>query len=448
MNAKFMKRVLTGLLAAAMVVGCASCSSDGGNSSAPESAGGESTASQAESQDENSGEKAQITFWTFHTNKEKEFMASLPEKYKEVNSNVEVTYENFPEEDYMGSKLTTAFAADSGPDVFVMSPGDFLKYANSGVAMDLTSYFSDEIKEDFLPSSLDAMTVDGKIMGIPFEIELLGLYYNKDILEEAGVQPPKTWDELVEATRTLTNGDVAGMIVEPTKGYYQNFNWYPFLWQTGSNVLDPETKKGTFTGEGVEQALKLWADLVEAGAPTKLSIPLTNNIDLMGGGQVAMQICGTWAVPTLEKDYPDANIGLVPLPLPDGGTAATCAGGWKMLVNAKSEHANEAAEFAMWAFAEDIDLPLQWCTEVKFAYSPRKSVVEAGDEIYSKGLRQVFTDEIYDSAIGEPRYPSEIVNAVGDALQSVMLNGADPAAAAQEANDKIDKFLSTYEGSL
>ena len=75
-------------------------------------------------------------------------------------------------------------------------------------------------------------------------------------------------------------------------------------------------------------------------------------------------------------------------------------------------------------------------------------MVEAGDEIYSKGLRQVFTDEIYDSAIGEPRYPSEIVNAVGDALQSVMLNGADPAAAAQEANDKIDEFLSTYEGSL
>ena len=118
------------------------------------------------------------------------------------------------------------------------------------------------------------------------------------------------------------------MIVEPTKGYYQNFNWYPFLWQTGSNVLDPETKKGTFTGEGVEQALKLWADLVEAGAPTKLSIPLTNNIDLMGGGQVAMQICGTWAVPIWKKTirmptsawFPClCRMAAPPLPVPAAG---------------------------------------------------------------------------------------------------------------------------------
>jgi multiple sugar transport system substrate-binding protein len=75
-------------------------------------------------------------------------------------------------------------------------------------------------------------------------------------------------------------------------------------------------------------------------------------------------------------------------------------------------------------------------------------VVEAGKDIYSKGLRQVFTDEIYESAIGEPRYPAEVVDAIGNALQNVMFADADPAAEAKAANDKIDQFLQGFQGSM
>jgi len=432
-------RITSFLLAGALLLSAAGCAS-GGSSASNGAAGQSKPAANAE--------KTKITFWTFHTNEEKDFMASLGEKYKKVNPNVEIVYQNFPEADYMGSKLTTAFAAGSGPDVFVMSPGDFLKYANSGVAMDLTSYYTDEIKKDFLPSSLQAVTVDNKIMGIPFETELLGLYYNKDMFKAANLNPPKTWSELEADTKALTKNKVAGLLVEPSKGYYQNFTWYPFLWQTGSNVIDTEKKTGTFEGEGTEKALKLWGDLIKAGAPQKLSIPLTNDTALLGEGQAAMQVCGTWAVASLEQKYPKTNIGLVPLPVPDGGKAATCAGGWKMLVNGKSKNADEAAKFAMWAFAENVDIPLEWCTKVKFAYSPRTSVIQAGKDIYSKGLRNVFTNEIYSSAIGEPRYPAEVVNAVGDALQSVMFSNGDPKTEAKTANDKINEFLKTYKGSL
>ncbi len=449
MNKSKLTKFMSILLVVVLAIGLAGC----GNTNAPavsESPGSNEPAPSASNDAPASGKKTKISFWTFHTNVEREFMENLGGEYAKVNPNVEVVYENYPEADYMGSKLTTAFAAGAGPDVFVMSPGDFLKYANSGIAMDLTSYFTDEIKKDFLPSSIEAVTVDNKILAIPFEVELLGLYYNKDMLADANIQPPKTWDELINAVKTLKskNPDVAPLLIEPTMGYYQNFTWYPFLWQGGGNVVDTATKKGVFEGAAVENALKLWGDLIKAGAPSKLSIPLTNDTSLLGGGQAAMQVCGTWAVAGLEKDYPDTNIGLTPLPIPEGGKAATCAGGWKMMVNGKSENADEAAKFAMWAFAEDIELPLKWCTEVKFAYSPRSSVVEAGKSIYSKGLRQIFTDEIYDSAIGEPRYPAEIVNAVGDALQQVMFNNGDPKTEAKKANDKINEFLQTYDGSI
>jgi multiple sugar transport system substrate-binding protein len=389
-----------------------------------------------------------LTFWTFHSSAEKDFMEALPIEYMKHNPGVEIEFVVIPQDEYMTSSLTTAFAAGAGPDVFFMSPGDFLKYANSGLAMDLTEYFTQEIRDDFLPSSLDAVTVDGKICAIPFEVELLGLYYNVGMLAEAGIEPPTTWDELISATAALTKDKIAGLLIEPNKGYYQNFSWYPFLWQGGGDAVDVANKLGTFDSQAAADALKLWGDLILAGAPAKISIPGTFDISLLGGGQAAMQISGTWAIADLEKKYADQDIGVVPLPTQPDGKPATCAGGWKIMVNANSPHADEAAKFAMWCFAGSVDNPLKWCTEVKFAYSPRLSVVEAGKDIYSKGLRQVFTDEIYSTAIGEPRYPAEVVDAIGNALQNVMFAGGDPAAEAKAANDRINQFLQTFQGSM
>lgn len=342
--------------------------------------------------------------------------------------------------------MLTFMMAGCGPDVFIISPGDFLKYVNANVAMDLTPYFTDAMREDFLESSLEAVTVDDKIYAVPFEVELLGLYYNKDMLAEAGVEVPKTWDDLVGATKQLTDDKTAGMVIEPEKGYYQNFTWYPFMWQGNGKVLDAKTKTATFEGEAVENALGLWSDLIEAGAPSKLSKGTWE--PFIGEGTTAMQICGTWIISRLEKDFGDMNIGLAPLPVPEGGRAATDAGGWKFMVNGQSNHAEEAAKFILWAMAENVELPLEWCTETKFAFSPRRSVVEAGAAVYDKGLRKIFKDSIYETAIGEPRYPAEVVDIVGDAIQKVMFSGTSPAEAAKEANKNIQEFLDAYEGSF
>ena len=389
---------------------------------------------------------SEIVFWTFHSNEEGAWMQSLVDEYAKVNPNVKIKLEIVPQSEYMTSALTTAFAANAAPDIYVMSPGDFLKYVNAGLALDLTPYFTKEIRDDFMASSLEAVTVNGKIYAVPFEIELLGLYYDIDVLNEANVSPPATWDELIDATRKLTTPTRPGLALPTEQGYYQNFIWYPFLWQKGANVVDVTTKKATFEGPAVTEALKIWGDLINAGAAAKL--PRGPWDPLVGDGTVPMQIVGTWLIGSLEREYGSKNIGLVPIPVPRGGTAATDAGGWKFMVNGKSKYKDEAAQFVMWALAKNVEKPLEWCTEVKFAYSPRKSVVTAGQSIYTKGLRRVFTEDIYDSAIPEPRYPAEIVDAVAEALQSVMFGGADPAAAAVRANEKINNFISTYSGSL
>jgi multiple sugar transport system substrate-binding protein len=387
-------------------------------------------------------EKVKLAFWDFHTDAEKKFFVDLAAEYSKSHDNVEITISTSAQNDYTTTKLPTAFASNSGPDLFFISPGDFVKFAKSGTMLDLNPYFESGVKDDFLPAALDAVTYDNKVMAMPFELELLGLYYNKDMLAKANVAVPKTWDELRSAAKKLTTDKVAGLVIPPDKGPYFNFIWYPFLWQQGGNVLSADGTTSTFNSPEAAKALDEWGAFFKDGSsPAKLQLGPWD-IGNLGTKTAAMQIVGTWAVNDTENKFKDVPIGLAPLPIPSGGKAATDAGGWKLAANAHSAHADEAAKFIMWAFGgSDNSHALKWGTEIKFAYSPRKSVVEAGKSIYSKGLRKVFTEEIYNSAVPEPRYPSEVLDIVGDAMQNVMFKNMSGADAAKDADSKISAFL-------
>src|SRR5699024_307832 len=151
---------------------------------------------------------------------------------------------------------------------------------------------------------------------------------------------------------------------------------------------------------------------------------------------------GTWAIPRIEREFPDVDIGLTQIPIPEGGEAVTAAGGWKFAVNSRSEHVEEAAEFVIWAFGnEDIERAKEFVTDTKFAYPARDSVVEEAEQYYDEGLRKVFTEEIYDSARPEPKFEPEIVDAVGEALQNVMASDMTGEEAAKKADEKIQNFL-------
>src|SRR6185295_5381739 len=163
--------------------------------------------------------------------------------------------------DYMsGTKLPTAFASGQGPDIFLISPGDFLRYYNGGVLLDLTPFLEERARADFPEAILGNRMVGGKIYGIPMEVEPMAMYYSVAAFEEAGIhEVPKTWDELLVAAKKLTNEKRFGVLFETTPGYYQNFTWYPFLWHGGGEFQTAEGKSA-FNSPAVIQALKFWQD--------------------------------------------------------------------------------------------------------------------------------------------------------------------------------------------
>ena len=184
---------------------------------------------------------------------------------------VELVY--VPNNAYMdGTKLPTAFASGAGPDLFIISPGDFLRYYNGGVLLDLTPFMEQSARDDFLPSVIANRMVDGKIYGLPYEVEPMAMYYSVEAFNEVGLTEkdvPKTWEDLLSVAKKLTNQKRYGVLFETNPGYYQNFTWYPFLWEAGG---DFQTKDGksAFNTPATVAALKFWQDAINMGvAPRK-----------------------------------------------------------------------------------------------------------------------------------------------------------------------------------
>ena len=147
-----------------------------------------------------------LKFWTFEYSP---VVAPLLEQYvAEWNASheVQVEYQSFPWAQYTGEILTTGIATGEAPDVFFISPGDWRRYASGGLALPLNDYFPDYLKADLLPAALDAVTLDGNIYSVPFEMEPVVLWYNKEMLAEAGVAVPTSWEELPRGRQGADHG--------------------------------------------------------------------------------------------------------------------------------------------------------------------------------------------------------------------------------------------------
>jgi multiple sugar transport system substrate-binding protein len=368
------------------------------------------------------------------------------QKWNSANPDIQVALEPFPFEDYIGAKLTTAFASGTGPDLFIMSPGAFLDYVNDGIAAPLDDVIA-PYASDFLELPLAAATVNGHVYGIPYEMEPVGLFYRKDILSAAGIQPPKTFDELLAAAQALTNKDRKGIAIELKPGVYQNFTWYPFLWGAGDDVVNADWSVSGMRSDAAAAALDLWGSLINKGyAPTQLATD-TGDIGYLGRGEVAMQVCGVWAIDGMRKQFANVDYGIVPLPAPAGQNSVAIYGGWKQLISSRSAHVDAAKKFAQWLRLSNEGWQEAWACGYKIELSPRKSIAAACAPQYTDPHIGLMVDTIVPIARSEPRFPSGIVQPVSDAIQAVMFGGKTGKEAGAAAADAIEAFVKTYSGA-
>jgi len=388
-----------------------------------------------------------LRFWTFeYSDAVDPFFTAYVDEWNASND-LQVERQEFPWAQYTGEILTTGIATGDAPDVFFISPGDWRRYAESGLALPLQDFIPDYLKEDVLQASWDAVTIDGNIYSLPFEMEPVALWYNKEMLAEANLEVPTTWDELVAAAAALTTADRYGILIPTNPDYYQNFVFYPFLWMAGGEVMNEDFTASAINTPEAARALDLWGTLVREGYAAPNSTGSDPTDERFPTEQAAMFVSGYWVYGWLSATYPDfvEKVGVVPIPAPDAGDALrTVYGGWTVMVYSGTEHPEQAAEFAINMFgAEDNARAAAWGIEYNTKLSPRASVIADNEEFYTQFPHNVFAHDIFPTARPEPSYPPEIAQVVWEMIQDVMFNNVSGADAAAAAAEKIDSYMLT-----
>lgn len=357
--------------------------------------------------------------------------------------------------DQMNQRMPVAFASGEGPDIFLISPGDFLRYANGGVLFDLAPFMEQEAIDDFFPDALRTRTIGDKILGLPMEQEPLALFYDPAVLEKGGYSEgdlPKDWDELLNIAASLSRGTTTGLVLDVDPGYYQNFTFYPWVWQTGGDVIDPQSQRPMFSDDGPIAALDLYGRSIATGAAPRTRPANGDIVGAFSAGYAGFWHSGVWDVVNLRLNAPDKEFGVMPMPAPAGKDTATILGGWAWCVNARGRDPEAAARFTVEALGSmepsSIEHLAEWNGPVKGNMPARQSVddVMVAKDYFADEHQRTFHDEILPTGRGEPRFPPNVYKAVSDALQSVQLAGADPAEQAGIAQASIESYLETYRG--
>src|SRR4051812_39068257 len=168
-------------------------------------------------------------------------------------------------------KLQTGLAGGAAPDVFAMDGPLFPDYSSRDVLLDLTPYIQ---KESYPLTSLNELavkdfTIDGKQLGLPRDLNVIALFYNKDLFDKAGVAYPDDswdWQKLVDVAKQLTKDtnsdgktDQWGLYTETTD--MENY-WSSLVWQNGGDILAPDGKTTVLDTPQATGGLQFLQDLI------------------------------------------------------------------------------------------------------------------------------------------------------------------------------------------
>jgi multiple sugar transport system substrate-binding protein len=209
------------------------------------------------------------------------------------------------------AKLLQQISSRDLPDVVMIDNPDVQQIASSGALSPLSEYDIDT--SDFPQGVVDAGSYEGELYGVAPMVNSLGLIYNVDLLEAAGVEVPTTWDELEAAAAALTQGSTYGIAFSAANSFEGTWQFLPWMWSNGGNEDD-------LTSPEVVESLEFVTGLVQSGSASASVVGWSQNdvTDQFIAGNAAMMINGPWNLPRLTGAE-GLNFEIATIPVPNAG---------------------------------------------------------------------------------------------------------------------------------
>lgn len=384
--------------------------------------------------------------------KAEEGITTVIEAFMAEHPTITVKYESVPFND-LNSVIDARIAnRDGNPDVYWADQPRIAALAAKGYAEKLSGPFADAVSTlDSAP--VESSSYDGDLWAVPIANSTQLMFYNKDLLDAAGVAYPSaspddrmTWEALVtEAGKTVDSGAGVGLLFGQPDRYYQleplPVSLGGSVGATGDGNLTPD-----LTGDAWEQALTWYASIYAEGVATK-DINAEQSDDAFLAGNVAYFVQGPWMLPKLTDS--DLNWGVAPHPYFEGGEAITPTGSWSLAMSPFSDEKEAAAIFMKWMSIDNgggyaINMPapeLPASPEGKASYFERSIF----DSEQGKDAVTIIDFETQNTAV--PRVGTvgyvEFEEIVGRAFSDVK-NGAAPSTALKTATSELEAAWAKY----
>ncbi|WP_405837779.1 extracellular solute-binding protein [Streptomyces platensis] len=383
-----------------------------------------------------------VTFWDTSNDAEKATYRKLAEGFQQEHPKVHVKYVNVPFGD-ANAKFKNAAGGNSGaPDVMRTEVAWVADFANLGYLAPLDGTPALDKTDDYLPQAVGSTKFKGKTYAAPQVIDTLGLFYNKKLLKDAGVEVPKTFDELAKAAKKIKDRTGATALYLRGDDPY----WFlPYLYGEGGDMVNARDKVVEIDDGAGVRAFKTIKGLVDSkAAVTDATDGQENQLKALKDGTVAMAVDGPWDIEGARagKAFKDKkNLGVAPVP---GGSTAQGSpqGGWNLSVYAGSKNLQASYAFVKYMSSAKV----QQQTNEKLSLLPtRKSVYEV-PAVKSNEMVQFFKPAV-DGAVQRPWIAegNSLFEPVKVQMNKVLTGAASPEQAAKATGDAYRKLLKDYK---
>ena len=403
--------------------------------------------------------ESKLTFWNMPFNTQEvsqEYVKWWEENIAKVLPNLEAdTY--YGPGTYDAQRKNFVVQAKTGkPDVIEGLVEDLTVYTKQDLIVDLTDLFNSwEDKDQFVQSTVDALMFDGKLYGIPYNTNARVLLYRKDLFEEYGLEVPKTWDEYVKVASAITektNKEVYGAYfcskVGDPRAFQEFVSWFYQVSHKEPVFKKDESGKWIVnaTPEQLANVLSLYHDLVFTNPdfpsidPNQRGNGWPEEDNGYVAGQWAMVPMGPWiwghrGDNETARAILEEKTGIAPLPIPDGGIAATYLEVKPIMVNKHSK--NPEAAWNMAKFITSRDAMAGWAWDSGFI--PARKDVSALEQFQQSWWQQGFSAQLKNGVSLAPVNWLPPQQSMLEAVDMVIYEKKTPEEAGQWLYDELVK---------